>query len=513
MKKVSWVNITSITTYGANAGFMEIEVYGSAWGEQKYANNETITGAYKLFNVTSYYADDNPIPANAGRKFYNITVEDRIVDTNFTQGLVGLRVYVNSSWSEINLTKRCAKAFTQQETNYSTTLIAGKVWRACYNDTNSNNKKDYFKVQIPELVKYPFRVDSFASINILDEQNYPAVRTYDVNETIRIRTQEVTGTNVITLLNVTLKFANSATKTYSMVNGIGGNSNLWEYNYTVLPSDAFGFINLTVSAYNSQKELLTSQRLTGLRYTPRNETMVLDRGGVVRVVTNLLSNQTRDGMVTFTTAGWNRSLRLSIPNTAVVQEAKLSVRGQTYGASYPSNIKININGGSADWNYTGSLNGVFNTSNLNKSINSYLGGICSQIINGYCQIRINVSTASAGKITLENLTLRYYVNESAAFNISDWWVNTTNVRMDASVDRFTRYARKTNMQENLTIKGFVIDSSATSCTVNGTARTIKTLSGLKYCTLQQAETLTTTGGGSWHSHSVWEDVSKGEPVR
>ncbi|PIY59890.1 hypothetical protein COY95_04680, partial [Candidatus Woesearchaeota archaeon CG_4_10_14_0_8_um_filter_47_5] len=512
-KKVRWVNITSITYYGSNAGFMEVEVYGSKRGVQEYVNNESVTGPYKRFNITVFYPNESMVPTTSSQKFYNVTIEETINDTNFSASLISLRVFVNNDWQAVNITKRCAKGFLESETNYSSVLINGKTWYGCYNDTNENNKKDYFKVKVPELIHYRFRVDSFASINILDEQNMPQIKTYDTNETVRVRVTELFGNPSITHINLTFTFADATTKIRGMTSGIGGSSDVWEYNYTLLGTDAHGFFNITASAYDGNWTLLTNKLLTGLRHTPKNITTLLDRTGMLWTRTNMLYNNNRDTSVYITGRGSNNSITLYIPDAGFVREARFDVRGSNYSNSYPTNVTLNIGGGAVEWSHSGMLKGINSTGNVNASLNTILSGICTSIENGYCKIRVNMSSATTGKITLENVRLRYYVNESTVFNRTAWWRNTTSLVIDASIDQIVQYQKKGTIHQNVIIHGFVIDNSSTQCRLNETLRTVKTIDNLKYCALLVPESMNMSGAGTLKPYSVWEDVSKGEPVR
>jgi len=53
----------------------------------------------------------------------------------------------------------------QTETNYSSKTIGSDLWKACWNDTNNNGKKDYFKVLIPHLSNQEFKVSCLQQIS------------------------------------------------------------------------------------------------------------------------------------------------------------------------------------------------------------------------------------------------------------------------------------------------------------------------------------------------------------
>ncbi|PIY59904.1 hypothetical protein COY95_04610, partial [Candidatus Woesearchaeota archaeon CG_4_10_14_0_8_um_filter_47_5] len=249
--KASWVNVTAVSTYGVNGGLQEVGVFGIKEGMQGFSTAGGLIGPYKLFNLTGYYADESPLNTSSGRSFSNVTVDIRFTDTNFTAGAELLEYLNGSIWVPIPVATRCKKAFGQAETNYTKTTLSGKKWYACYNDTDGDGVKDYFKVVVPLVVKEQLRASSFTSIDILDQLNYPLVKTYKQFETMTIKVNETAGKEAVTAVNITFNFNNTIQLTLPMANGSGGNPDQLVLNFTFNLSTPRYYFNLTARAYGS----------------------------------------------------------------------------------------------------------------------------------------------------------------------------------------------------------------------------------------------------------------------
>ncbi|PIY60220.1 hypothetical protein COY95_02900, partial [Candidatus Woesearchaeota archaeon CG_4_10_14_0_8_um_filter_47_5] len=325
----------------------------------------------------------------------------------------------------INISKRCAKSFTQQETNYSTTTIGSKVWKTCYNDTDGDGIKDYFKVQIPTLRSVKLKAASFVGINILNEKNYPENKAYDKNETIYIRVNETLGTSLISKINVTLKFNDSTKKTYAMTNNVGGNPNLWQYNYLILEPDAQGLVNITALAYDAANTLLVNDT-ESVRIVPRIKKTAVDSSGILRTYTNLFSSQNTEEFLTFLTGGTKSSISIQIPKSATVSYGRLKLTGQEYSGSYLTYVTLNIAGGETEWSMSGTFDYSAITSDVKNALNQYLS-TCSMDGNGYCDVPLQITSNTAGLLSLNSVEVYYYTNESGSIRVESWWRNESNL--------------------------------------------------------------------------------------
>lgn len=99
--------------------------------------------------------------------------------------------------------------------------------------------------------------------------DYPQEGEYHAFDTIRIRVNETRRPELIHKVNVTIRFADGSSKTFSMVNGTNGDANLWEYNYTIDPTDTGGGLVIIAIAYNSTGFNYDNDTKTGLVIKPK----------------------------------------------------------------------------------------------------------------------------------------------------------------------------------------------------------------------------------------------------
>jgi len=97
---------------------------------------------------------------------------------------------------------------------------------------------------------------------------YPETGSYKANEILRIRVNESKRPDLITSTNLTITFYNGSKITFQMSNGTDGNSDLWEYNYTINVSDVGGPFNITALAYDDSGYNYDNDTATGFTITP-----------------------------------------------------------------------------------------------------------------------------------------------------------------------------------------------------------------------------------------------------
>ncbi|PIY60193.1 hypothetical protein COY95_03045, partial [Candidatus Woesearchaeota archaeon CG_4_10_14_0_8_um_filter_47_5] len=518
MRKISWINISAQSVHGSFTGFIEVQVYGSKEIKESQVATNQHKGTDFLFNVSGFTPEGALLTSGSVRRFTNVTVDIRVNDQNFTQGLEKLQWYNGSLWVDLNISTKCKKTLDQTETNYSAKVIAGKVWRACYNDTNGNSKKDYFKVLLPDVGNEQLRAVSFTEINILDELNYPQIVTYNYNETLRVRVNETFGQNVITKVNLTLIFKDASTKTYTMVSGIGGNPDLWEYNYTFLTSDYVGRVNVTVQTYGASGEPLAGGYITGVRYIPTNTTTIVTTNGILKTKTNIFRYSYRDYTLTYTTDETKTDVYFRLPRYSTIVYAQMNVTGLSNPvgsqAYYPTNASVNINAGGAEWSYVGSYSTSTIVTNLTSAIQAYLATHIEDS-SGFVNVPISVYSKTRGKIYLSDVSVYYTINESALFNVSLGWNNQSNVAVDAPVGLFYEYRKRTGQtpKADFTLKGYKIENGTSWCKINGTQRSIYKMENDYYCRLATSINLSTSGSGTYKTYAVLTDKSRGSPAR
>ncbi len=99
--------------------------------------------------------------------------------------------------------------------------------------------------------------------------DYPRAGDYHAFDTIRIRVNETRRPELIDKVNVTIRFADDVSKVFSMTNGINGDTNLWEYNYTIDPTDRGGPLVIIAMAYNSTGYNYDNDTKAGLIIKPK----------------------------------------------------------------------------------------------------------------------------------------------------------------------------------------------------------------------------------------------------
>ena len=143
---------------------------------------------FKYVNITSFLSDGTESSGTSNESFYNVTFQLTFEEDSLTRGFnhQGVRVLINTLWQDLNTSNKCYNAYKSTETNYSSSVLNGERWWACYDDRDYDGFYDYYKVRVPHMSKQQFKAfvnGTKPSITITDPVNdswYPS-KTKNLN--------------------------------------------------------------------------------------------------------------------------------------------------------------------------------------------------------------------------------------------------------------------------------------------------------------------------------------------
>ncbi|PIY60761.1 hypothetical protein COY95_00115, partial [Candidatus Woesearchaeota archaeon CG_4_10_14_0_8_um_filter_47_5] len=269
---------------------------------------------------------------NSSSSFYfkNITAELTTSDQGFISSLVSLKVYVQSNWSALNISKKCAKSLSQTETNYAVTTLNGVNYSVCYNDTDGDGIKDYFKVRMSKLFASGFLIDArdldAPSITNVSIPNATYVNRY-ITISARV-TDNINVSRVWAIINTPGASANTASMillSNSTYRALYRAQATGVYNITIYANDTLG--GMTRSVYAGS---LTSS-LEVVNISTYNRTLALknefELGETVRIRVNISDPLSGSNITGINLTLWN--------NNSVPIVVNASMKRKVSSAAYP----------------------------------------------------------------------------------------------------------------------------------------------------------------------------------
>lgn len=165
---------------------------------------------------------------------------------------------------------------------------------------------------------------------------------------------------------------------------------------------------------------------------------------------------------------------------------------------YTNNLTISVNS-TLFFNNSG----TFNTTNTTIDFKDYLQSAlstCTADSKGYCTIPINISSDSAGKITLNNLQINYKYNATPNFNIINWWNETSNFVVGSIKGIAKHYSISTNPDTELNITGFIVQND-TICFIDGVNKAVGSFQDNYVGNLTSA---TIANLSEWNNYTIYD---------
>lgn len=171
----------------------------------------------------------------------------------------------------------------------------------------------------------------------------------------------------------------------------------------------------------------------------------------------------------------------------------------------PTNVTVDVNG-TAFFNNTDNHTTDNRTSDFKDYLQAALDD-CSDT-NGWCNVAINITSDTAGKVTVKDLDINYTYNLSESFQISEWWNLTSNFIAGTiqGVAKFYNYITVSTTIINIT--GYQVDSTSV-CFIDGTSKTVGDDLWFSYCNLTTTEKTSST---KWN-HTIYDaTLGTGSPT-
>lgn len=172
----------------------------------------------------------------------------------------------------------------------------------------------------------------------------------------------------------------------------------------------------------------------------------------------------------------------------------------------PNNLTISING-TIFFNHTNKFNTINGSVNVGIYIQDYLTD-CIPDTKGYCNVPINISSTSAGKVRLFNLQVNYTYDISSSIEVAEFTNKTYNFTPLTFQNILKKFRFKSSFPTtDLNITGFFVNDSSTNCFIDGASRPVGTNSYKPYCNLTTPQYLNSSGG-TWTNHTVFDNTTK-----
>ena len=173
----------------------------------------------------------------------------------------------------------------------------------------------------------------------------------------------------------------------------------------------------------------------------------------------------------------------------------------------PSNINISVNG-TPFFVFEGTFNRDNGTSDFKDYLQSELNR-CSPNTKGICNILINITSSTRGKVNLYNLQINYTYNITPQIEIAQF----TNKTYNFSVGSFFPILRKFRFKNlfpttDLNITGFFVNSTTSNCFIDGVSRPVGRNAIQPYCNLTNPQ-YTNASGGIWTNHTLFDNTTLG----
>lgn len=308
-----------------------------------------------------------------------------------------------------------------------------------------------------------------------------------------------------------LNYPNCRTGTIS---GLEFNGSFFYYtDSTFSPSSHLCAINTSNSTLPSIIIYSTPQEASGgsdtdLFLTSKNNTIYVihwgagDNGNLIRL--NLTANTSLIVANTLTTensiAGDDNYIYIGVssPSNAI----KIYSR-----EGLPVNLNLSVNS-TPFFSFEGQFNRSNGTSNFNNYIQSYLKS-CVPNKKGYCNVSINISSITNGKILLSNLEINYTYGINSTVDVIQFTNKTYNFTPFSFMPILKKF-RISNLfpTTDLNITGFFVNFSTTSCFIDGVSRKVGINAFRPYCNLTTHQIINSTGG-TWTNHTLFDNTTLG----